>query len=352
MRVVHVTPTYFAPESVIGGGERFPMELARAMAKHVDTSIVSFGPAARMVDVGGVTMRVYRRWNNNPNNPVNPSFLRDLLSADVIHCHQYQTIATNLATAFAKTMRRKIFATDLGGGGRNLAFYVNLTRFLNGYLLLSQNSADLQPFTKCPIRIIYAGVDLDLYRPGRRPKERKIVFVGRFIPNKGIDVLIEAMPPNLRLHVIGTPYDERHYRDLQRLAEGKDVRFLTGLSHEEIADEYASALACVLPAVIRTRYGTSAENVQLFALPPVEAMASDTIAIATNIFAHPEIIRDGETGFLVPPNDVAALRECIQSVVSNPETMKPIIRRAREMVHERFTWDATVRRCLDAYRTL
>ena len=45
MRVCHVTPTYFSPESVLGGGERFAEELARAMAGRADVKLVSFGAA-------------------------------------------------------------------------------------------------------------------------------------------------------------------------------------------------------------------------------------------------------------------------------------------------------------------
>ena len=189
---------------------------------------------------------------------------------------------------------------------------------------------------------------MSFYRP-TRPKERKVIFVGRFIPNKGIEVLIEAMPHDVPLHIIGTPYDQRYYEDLKRLADGKKVSFLVGLSDEEIVDEYSSAMACVLPAVITNRYGGVAHNVQLFALPLVEAMACETVPIATNLFAHPEIIEDGVTGFLVPPNDPKALRERIAYVLAHPSEAKAMGERGRATVLKRFTWDAVARRCLEAY---
>ena len=108
-------------------------------------------------------------------------------------------------------------------------------------------------------------------------------------------------------------------------------------------------MACVLPAVIENRYGQKAYNVQLFALPLIEALACGTVPIATNLFAHPEIIEDGVTGFLVPPNNPVALRERIQQVLDDPFEAREIAERGREMVLQRFTWDAVARRCLKAY---
>ena len=323
--------------------------LPAPMSHYVDTEVVSFGQEAKVQQISdAVRLKVYRRWNGNKNNPFNPRFLTSIMDADVIHCHQYLTVMTNLAIACGKLFRKRVFATDLGGGGWNLGFYVNLTRLLDGYLPLSQNAADLTANCLAPLHIIYAGVDTSFYRP-TRPKERKVIFVGRFIPNKGIEVLIEAMPHDVPLHIIGTPYDQRYYEDLKRLADGKKVSFLVGLSDEEIVDEYSSAMACVLPAVITNRYGGVCYTVQLFALPPVEAMACETVPIATNLFAHPEIIEDGVTGFLVPPNDPKALRERIAYVLAHPSEAKAMGERGRAAVLKRFTWDAVARRCLEAY---
>lgn len=351
MKVVHITPAYFDEESHLGGGERFPLELAVAMSRHVETKVVSFGKKAKKVALSEkVSMEIYERWNKDEYaNPINPFFLKEIFSADIIHCHQYLTIATNLSIIFGKLAGKKVFATDLGGGGRNLAFHINMTRWLDGYLLLSKNSSELVGRCLAPIHIIYAGVDTSLYRP-TVAKEKKVVFVGRFIPNKGIDYLIEAMPPDIPLHVIGTPYDEMYYEDLKKLAKGKKVSFLIGLTHEQIVDEYSSAAVCVLPAVVHNRYGGISYGVQLFALPLVEAMACKTVPIATNLFAHPEIIQEGITGFLVPPNDPIKLREKIEYVFKNPTEAAKIGERGREEVMRRFTWDQVAQHCIEIYR--
>ncbi len=353
MRVVHITPAYFSSKSIVGGGERFPCELAKAMGRRVETKVVSFGDAAETTALAQrVPLKVYARWNKRPkSNPVNPCFLKEIASADVIHCHQYLTIATNLAIISGRLLGKKVFVTDLGGGGWNLAFYINMTRWMDGLLPISRNAAELFPACLAPKHIIYAGVDPALYRP-TRPKEKKVVFVGRFIPNKGIDVLIEAIPKDIPLHVIGTVYDQRYFEDLKRLSEGKLVSFRAGLSDAQIVDEYSSAAACILPAVVRNRYGGVAHNVQLFALPLIEAMACGTVPIATNLFSHPEIIEDGVTGFLVPPNDPAAIRDRIEHVLADPDGAQEMALRGREIVMKRFTWEAVADRCLEAYGIL
>lgn len=350
MKVLHITPTYFDLESVVGGGERFPIELAKALSRYVTTEVVSFGRESKRIEAPGYPpLKIYPRWNKTRGNPFNPFFLKEVFTADVIHCHQYWILATNLAILAGKLFRKKVFATDMGCAGRNLASYVNLTRWLDGYLLLSKNSADLAGYCLAPIHLIYAGVDPEVYKP-LGAKEKKVLFVGRLLPNKGIDVLIEAMPPDIPLHIVGNSYDSRYYDDLKRLAKGKTVLFRTGLSDTETIAEYSSASVCVLPAVIKNLYGTEATSVQLFALPLVEAMSCETVPIATNLFAHPEIIEDGVTGFLIPPNDPAALRKKIEYVLSHPMEAKAMAQRGRLEVLRRFTWDAVAQRCLRAYQ--
>ena len=349
-RVVHVTPTYFAKESVIGGGERYPLELARAMSRYVETEVVSFGEEPRRLQWSDkVALTVYKRWNSQATNPFTPMFLRSLAGADIIHIHQFSTYSSNLALLFGKLFGKRVFATDLGGGGRNLGSYVELSRYLDGFLVISKNHAQLSPGIRAPKPIIYAGVNTEFFQPSGEPRERKVIFIGRFNPNKGIDYLIEAMPEDVALHVIGMPYTEHYFADLKRLAVGKRVEFRIGLTDAEILKEYHTAAALVLPSVMTSRYGDFVPHVQLFALPLVEALACETVPIATNLFAHPEIIEDGVTGFLVPERDPAALRSRIEFVLDHPAEAAAMARRGRQVVLDNFTWDHVARHALRAY---
>ncbi len=349
MKVVHVTPTYFSPESVVGGGERYPLEVGKAMGKYVETTVVSFGDEPEVRNLAdNVLLKIYRRWAGDKLNPLNLGFLRELVDADVIHCHQFITVPTVMSTLVGASLGKRVFVTDLSAGGYSLAALLDLSHWTDKFLLLSQNSVNICRRFAAPKEIIGAGVDADFFHP-TKPKEKKIIYVGRFIPNKGINYLIEAMPSDVQLNVIGNPYDERYYEYLQAQAKGKRVSFLVGLTDHQIVDEYSSALACVLPAVERSVFGNIEVNVQLFALPLVEAMACQTLPIGTNIFSMPEIVEDGATGFLVPPNDADALGERIAYVLDHPEEAIRMGRRGRETVIRRFTWDAVAKRCLKAY---
>jgi glycosyltransferase involved in cell wall biosynthesis len=78
-------------------------------------------------------------------------------------------------------------------------------------------------------------------------------------------------------------------------------------------------------------------------------MACGTPVIVTRVASLPELVEDGKTGFVVPPNDAAALREGIETLRRDRALAAEMGRRARAAVLERFTWPAVVRRCLQAY---
>jgi glycosyltransferase involved in cell wall biosynthesis len=74
--------------------------------------------------------------------------------------------------------------------------------------------------------------------------------------------------------------------------------------------------------------------------------------VCSRIGGIAEIVRDGETGFLVDPGDVAALHDRIALLLSDTRLARRMGANARDVVLERFTWDACARRCVAAYRDL
>ena len=72
-------------------------------------------------------------------------------------------------------------------------------------------------------------------------------------------------------------------------------------------------------------------------------------AASTRVASMPEIVEDGVTGFIVPPNDPAALREKICWLREHPAAGAAMGRRARERVLDKFTWPRVVDRCLAIY---
>jgi len=340
VKVIHISPTYFSNESLLGGGERFPIELAKAMSKYADVELISFGKYNKILPLSrNVNLYIFKRWNNNILNPFNPLFLQKLKDADIIHCHQYMNFPTKLAIIFDKLFKKRIFVTDLGMAQAVPPWYFDWSRWIDKFLVISEFSRGHLKRHRAPKEVIYGGVDIDKFRPLPQ-KENKVLSVGRLTPHKGINYLIEAIPPDIELDIVGPVFDQKYYECLRKLAFGKKINFLHGLTDEEMAHRFATASVFVFPGVF--------EN-ELFALVILEAMASGCAVIGTNVGGIPEIIIDGKTGFLVPPRDPIALREKIEYLIGNPETTLQMGEAGRRRTEEMFTWDSVAKRCIEAY---
>src|SRR5207244_10196149 len=125
-----------------------------------------------------------------------------------------------------------VFVSDLGGGGWDISAYLSTDRWYHGHLHISNYSRTISGHSgQRRAHVILGGVDTakfcpDAAIPSRRMGEAgTVLFVGRLLPHKGIDNLIEALPPDMSLDLIGRGYDTRYLRDLNALALGKQIRF-------------------------------------------------------------------------------------------------------------------------------
>lgn len=350
--VCHVSPTYFAPESVLGGGERYAEELARAMGRVTPVKLVAFGPRALREQIGPHFERVIlASWTRDPMTPFSPRLWAELEGADIVHCHQHQVLPTFLACGWARGRGRAAFITDLGGGGWTPGYHADPARWARALLPLSAYAASGVPSPPCPVRVIGGGVDLaGLPMRSALEHDGSVVFLGRVLPHKGLHFLLEAMPPERPLHVLGTVADPAYRSRLEGLARGKQVHFHTGLDDEAVRAYLRRAMALVHPTPV-DRQG-SAGAFELFGLALVEAMASGCPVVASNVASLPEIVVDGETGRLVPPNQPEAIRQAVEELAADPERWRAMAQAARTRVEAQLTWDHVVERCLAAYAEL
>jgi glycosyltransferase involved in cell wall biosynthesis len=260
-------------------------------------------------------------------------------------------LASSLAALFCRLTHRRVFVTDLGGGGWDVSAYVSTDRWYHGHLHISEYSRRVFGHERSSrARVISGGVDTARFSPNPEATQTgEVLFVGRLLPHKGVNYLIEALPPDLQLTVIGARADERHFQDLSALAAGKQVRFLHDADDAALVAAYRRALCVVLPSVYETMYGDTTLVPELLGQSLLEGMACGAPAIGTQVASLPEVVEDGVTGFLVPPNDAAALREKLRWLAAHPHQARAMGRAARRRVAERFTWDRVVERCLDAY---
>jgi glycosyltransferase involved in cell wall biosynthesis len=360
MRVIQVAPSVFGPDGLYGGGERYPLELARALAGEVDCELVTFGPRpGRWREDGGLRVRVLRplvRLRGHPAQPLAPLLPAAVAGADVVHAHHFRSLPSRMAAATARLTGAATAVTDHGLLGRTWGGLVH--RLFDRYLTVSAFSARLLGAPPERTEVIYGGADPRRFAPGPAADRDGVLFVGRLTPHKGVDRLLRALPAGVGLRVAGsTGHDprppERDYPELlRRLAAGRDVRFLGPVPEAALPELYRRAAVLALPSVDRTCYGRHVPVSELLGLVALEAMASGTPVVASRIGGLAEVVVDGETGFLVPPGDTDALGDRLALLVGDRRLAARLGAAARDLVTERFTWAACAERCLAAYQAL
>ncbi len=353
-RVIHIAPVLFG--DAIGGAERYTVELARAMAKRVPTTLLAFGARPRRERIGELEVRIMRNWIGFRRfrfDPINPLMLRALISADIIHCHQPETMIASFALLYAHAAHKPIFSSHLGAAGYGIHRLLDVTRWYDGHLHISEFSRRHFGHQTLPhARVVMGGVDHQRFRPDPLiARTGEILYVGRLLPHKGIDYLIEAVDKVTPLTIIGRPFRhaQHFFEDLRRLAQGKHVHFVLDADDDAITRAYQRASCVVLPSVHQTRCGEYHPIPELLGQTLIEAMACGTPTICSDVASLPEVVEDGVTGWVVPPNNVAALGERIRYLRANPQEAARMGAAARRRALERFTWDAVVGRCLEAY---
>lgn len=353
-RVVHLVPAPFGDRGIFGGAERYALELSRHMAEITPTRLVTFADVAARQSAGRLDIRVLGpAWQirGQRSNPFHLGLVRHLLWADVVHCHQRSIVASSFSAAFSRVFGRRIFVSDLGGGGWDISAYVSTDRWFHAHLHISEYSRSILGHVGWDrAHVILGGVDINRFAPDPAvPKEPLVVFVGRLMPYKGVNDLIEALPPGLTLEVIGRPYDARFFAELKRLAVGKSVVFRPECGDADLVLAYRRAICVVLPSVYRTIYGDETLVPELLGQTLLEGMACGTPAICTDVASMPEVVVNEQTGFVVPPNDPTALCARLQWLRDHPEEVDRLGRAGRQRVLKSFTWPAVARHCLEIY---
>jgi lipopolysaccharide/colanic/teichoic acid biosynthesis glycosyltransferase/glycosyltransferase involved in cell wall biosynthesis len=185
------------------------------------------------------------------------------------------------------------------------------------------------------VAVIPYGLDPAGYEPGAEPSrdpqaQPTLLFVGRLVPYKGVDVLLRAMagvPASLVL--VGDGPLRGSLEALARQLGLQDrVRFLGRVSDDERLDWYRRADVFVLPSVTRQ---------EAFGMVQVEAMLCGRPVVSTDLpTGVPWVNRDGESGLVVPPGDAAALSAALLRLCEDRALRARLGQGARRRAHEYF----------------
>lgn len=323
LKIAYLTPLYFDQGSCIGGGERFPWNLAKGVAEssggRLEVELISFSdtPSVRPL-APGVTLRLLTaaKTPRNPLDVVSWELPAAIAGVDLVHIHQAYNRCAEVGLLVAKQQRKPVCVTDHGGFSSPLIKQLGLLDIVERVVAYSDFGASLYR-TTAPIEVIKGGVDSAKFTPpdGLVTRDR-VLYVGRLLPHKGIDRLIRALPIELPLTVCGRPYHADYFDLLKALAEGKRVEFITDADDEQILQLYRRAWVNVLPSVYLDCYGHSHVAPELMGFTLLEALSCGTPAIASRVAAMPEFIKEGETGFVFDELDELSAR--LRMLASEP----------------------------------
>ena len=203
---------------------------------------------------------------------------------------------------------------------------------------------------------------------------KKILFVGRISPEKGVHILLDAFEkvlesyPNLHLQLVGPPipapaeyivslsddpkvlglttfYAEGYLSHLKKKVSRNLVNHVTFYKHipySDLINFYYNADVFVFPSVWDEPFG----------MPIIEAIACGLPVVATRGGGIPEIVEDGKTGVLVERGDVGSLAKALVVLIRDQSLRESIGNAGRQRVLERFTWDRISEDLLSAYSKL
>jgi len=191
------------------------------------------------------------------------------------------------------------------------------------------------------VRVSYLGVDPGeiVYTEPRVPGESvRIVSVGSLNPKKGHDVLLHALGGlrdagmDFNCSIIGEgPQRALLEQLIEELALGACVTLVGSIPNDRTQQVVAESDLFVLACKHGVRGDMDGIPVAL-----MEAMAMGVPVVSTQISGIPELVREGETGFLAQPGDVLSLGEAIESAVSDVNVRRAVSRRARDLIESTF----------------
>ena len=390
MRIDLITKEY--PPFIYGGAGVHVAELVRVLRKHIDVRVLAFGADRDETDT-----KAYR--HSSEFEGVNPALqtmatdlamVSDIAGADLVHSHTWyanfagQVAGTlhgipHLITAHSLEPLRPWKEEQLGGGYR-LSSWVERTAYegATGIIAVSAGMrADiLRAYPQIDpgkVSVVHNGIDLEAFQAannpdlvranGVDPDKRSVVFVGRITQQKGLPYLLKAareLPADVQLVLCAgapdTPEILQVVTDL--VAELRKVRdnviwVEKHLSRDELIAVLSAATVFACPSIYEP-----------LGIVNLEAMACGTPVVATATGGIPEVVVHGETGLLVPiqqlqdgsgqPLDeqrfVSDLSDALNLALSNTDLVA-FGAAGRARVERHFSWDSIAEQTLSVYRS-
>ncbi|HYB78892.1 MAG TPA: glycosyltransferase family 4 protein [Thermoplasmata archaeon] len=373
MRIAQVLP-FFHPHA--GGVESHVRGLVREFTHqgHEVTIVTSRYdrnlPAQEEME--GYRVLRSRTWGMLLDTPLDigtGSLVRSL-DADVFHLHYPPPLTSYFAARTLSRTKAPVCLTyhcDLylpSAGGRLLAglyqrVFLPTTLDRAQRIIVHTRSYGV---TSAPLRgramsVIPSAVDLDRFRPGldasrlrtdlQLEGKRVMVFTGRLVPHKGVDVILEALaqlPSDVVLVVVGAgPRLPSLVGLARRLGVEERVRFCPAVSDEELPLFLALGDVFVFP---------SQNRLEGFGLVVAEAMAAGLPVVVADMPGVREVIEPGKEGLLAEPLIASDLAAKVRTLLDDPQLARKMGRAGRERAEALYALPVVVRSLLNLYEGL
>lgn len=287
---------------------------------------------------------------------------------DLIHCHWL--IPQGVFCALIKLLRGTPYLLTAHGGDvysfKGIPGIQSLIRFaLKHSTFCTVNSQAtqnqvLKSFKTTSIKVVPMGVDLEQFHPDNYnqklkdsmgPSDLLLLGVGRLAEKKGFKYLIDAMPlilreiPSAKLAIIGFgPHKPLLEKQIQELGLTSSVFLTGGKTGKEVRDWFATADIFIGPSIITSDGDTEGQGVVF-----LEAMASRTVVIASDVGGIKDVVRDGVSGLLVPEKDPQAIADKVLELAKDKPLREKFVRNALELVQADYSWKQCARRFFNIY---
>jgi rhamnosyl/mannosyltransferase len=350
LKIVQVAH-YYGP---LGGIERVVQQFAHGLRDlyEVEAVVANTLPETTHTIEDGIPVTRVARLGHFRRMSVCPAFPKWLREAkpDLVHVHMTNPLAE--MSFLLSGLRCKVLATYHMDVTRQWLLHTLYSPFQRLFLrrvcfitASSENFARTSPVLShwtSKVRILPFGLAEDHFRETSRSqsllnrlceeiKGRVVLFVGRLIHYKGIEVLVEAMKSvEATCLVIGQGYLEGEIRRLIGSAGlAARVKLLGRIPDEDLVAYYDRADVFVLPSINRT---------EAYGLTQIEAMSRGTPVVCTEVGTGTSFINQhGETGLVVPPKDPTALGLAINRILRDDELRARLSEGAARRAASHFT---------------
>jgi glycosyltransferase involved in cell wall biosynthesis len=346
-----------------GGIQEYVLNLVREQSKKHEVTIFTSQNAA-IKKVRGVRYCQCHPFLTLFRTPFVPSLYARVLQGDldIVHVHFPFPLASDFACFLARVKKCAVVATyhceiEMDMQGDSSFLYAGLKSFHDNFLLSTalrrvdriivttksffETSRILKRFSD-KVEIIPAGVDVDRFRPNYE-YPRKLLFVGRIIPEKGVEYLIKSLQfGDFDLVVLGKPVSKSYYSYLldltKQLGVTSRVHFTGFVPSDELPKYYQDAGAVVLPSINR---------LEAFGIVVLEGFASGKPAIVTDL-PGPSSLVTGGYGMVVPKRDPEAVAKAANGLFESGQIAE-IGKKARELAESEYSWSRISERIENMY---